>query len=154
ARAYQRALVCRPDLVAADFNLGVIFMQLDNRDGAIKAFGTVVERNPRHVAAHKNLAEVLLSSGRIDEWLAAFRRFEQHCPQALPLALVALEACHYSADFGALDRYLDGLRRERFVAASDAELADALEQRLYVLLYFDGEPGMRHRTAQTSARGA
>jgi predicted O-linked N-acetylglucosamine transferase (SPINDLY family) len=154
ARAYQRALVCRPDLVAADFNLGVIFTALQNWDGAVRAFRAVLERDPKHVAAHKNLAEALLASGRIDEWLAAFKRFEQQCPQALSLAVVALEACHYAADLAALDRYLDGLRREQFVAANDAELADALEQLLYLLLYFDVEPEMLHRMAQTYDRVA
>jgi predicted O-linked N-acetylglucosamine transferase (SPINDLY family) len=154
ARAYQRALVCRPDLVAADFNLGVIFMALGNYDGAMRAFGTVVERNPHHVAAHKNLGEALLASGYIDEWLKRFRRFEQACPDALPLAVQALEACHYAADFNGLDRYLEGLRRERFEAANNAELLDALEQLLYLLLYFDVEPEMLHRMARTYDRVA
>src|SRR5436309_173658 len=43
ARAYQRALVCRPDLIAADFNLGVIFTALGNWNAAIAAYGTVLE---------------------------------------------------------------------------------------------------------------
>ena len=154
ARAYQRALVCRPDLIAADFNLGVIFTALGNWDGAIAAYGTVLQRDPRHVAAHKNLGEVLLSAGRIDAWLAHFRRFEQQCPGVLPLALHALEASHYTADFASLDRYLEGLRHERFAAANDAELVDALEQLLYLLLYFDVEPEMLHRFAETYDRVA
>ena len=154
ARAYQRALVCRPDLIAADFNLGVIFTALGNWNGAIAAYGTVLERNPRHVAAHKNLGEVLLGAGRIDEWLAHFRRFEEQCPGVLPLALHALEASHYTADFARLDRYLEGLRHERFAAADDAELVDVLEQLLYLLLYFDVEPEMVHRFEQTYDRVA
>ena len=154
ARAYQRALVCRPDLIAADFNLGVIFTALGNGDGAIAAYTTVLERDPRHVAAHKNLGEVLLSAGRIDAWLRHFRRFEQQCPGVLPLALHALEASHYTADFAALDRYLEGLRHERFAAADDAELVDGLEQLLYLLLYFDVEPEMLQRFAETYDRVA
>jgi predicted O-linked N-acetylglucosamine transferase (SPINDLY family) len=154
ARAYQRAVVCRPDLVAADFNLGVIFTALGNVDGAVAAYGAVLARKPEHVAAHKNLGEVLLAAGRIDAWLAHFKRFEAQCPNALPLALHALEACHYLGDFAALERYLDGLRRERYVAADDAELADTLEQLLYLLLYFDVEPEMVHRLSQTYDRVA
>jgi len=154
ARAYQRALVCRPDLIAADFNLGVIFTALGNWDAAIAAYSTVIEREPRHVAAHKNLGEVLLSAGRIDAWLQHFRRFERQCPGVLPLALHALEASHYTADFASLDRYLEGLRHERFAAANDAELVDALEQLLYLLLYFDVEPEMVQRFAETYDRVA
>ena len=154
ARAYQRALVCNPQLIAADFNLGVIFTALGQGDAAIAAYTAVIERDPRHVAAHKNLGEVLLSAGRIDAWLAHFRRFEQQCPGVLPLALHALEASHYTADFASLDRYLEGLRHERFAAADDAELADALEQLLYLLLYFDVEPEMLRRFAETYDRVA
>jgi len=154
ARAYQRAVVCRPDLVAADFNLGVIFTALGNVDGAVAAYSAVLTRKPDHVAAHKNLGEVLLAAGRIDAWLTHFKQFEAHCPSALPLALHALEACHYLGDFAGLERYLDGLRRERYVAADDAELADALEQLLYLLLYFDVEPEMLHRLSQTYDRVA
>ena len=39
-----------------------------------------------------------------------FRRFEAHCPDALPLAVQALEVCQYLGDFAKLERYLDGLR--------------------------------------------
>jgi predicted O-linked N-acetylglucosamine transferase (SPINDLY family) len=149
ARAYQRALACDPQMIAADFNLGVLFTEAGNRDGAIAAFGEVLRRDPQHVAAHKNLCEALLAAGRIDAWLAAFRRFEQQCPDALPMAVQALEACHYSGDLAGVDRVLEGLRRERYVARDSAELADALEQLLYLLLYFDVEPGMLHRCAET-----
>ena len=48
-----------------------------------------------------------------------------------------------------LERYLDGLRKERFRARDAAELADALEQLLYLLLFFDVEPEMMLRFAQT-----
>jgi predicted O-linked N-acetylglucosamine transferase (SPINDLY family) len=149
ARSYQRALVCNPSLIAADFNLGVLFTELGNRDGALAAFGQVLAHDPRHVAAHKNLCEVLLGAGRIDAWLAQFRRFEQQCPAALALAVQALEACHYAGDFAGVERYLEGLRQERFGAANETELADALEQLLYLLLYFDVEPQMLHRFART-----
>jgi len=46
------------------------------------------------------------------------------------------------ADFPGLERYLDGLRRDDFKARSDAELLDSLEELLYLLLFFDVEPGM------------
>ncbi len=125
ARAYQRALAFRPDLVAADFNLGVLFQEQGATDAAIAAYDEVLAVDPGNVAAYKNLGEVLLAAGRIDALLANFRRFEAHCPEALPLAVQALEACHYGGDFPKLERYLDGLRHESFQAGDEAELVDA-----------------------------
>lgn len=137
ARAYQRALALRPDLTAAHFNLGVLFQAQGSADAAIAAYGEVLSADPGNVAAYKNLGEALLAAGRIDAWLANFRRFEARCPTALPLAVQALEACQHLGDFAALERYLDGLAQERFVADDDAQLVDSLEELLYLLLFFD-----------------
>ncbi len=92
---------------------------------------------------------MLLAAGRVDAFLANFRRFEARCPTALPLAVQALEACHYSGDFAKLERYIDGLRHERFKAGDDRELVDCLEELLYLLLYFDVEPDTPRRLALT-----
>ena len=139
-RAYQRALALSPELIAADFNIGVIFREQGRAQAAISAFEHVLTRDPRHVAAHKALAETLLGAGRIDDWLKAFDRFEAACPDALPLAVMALEACQYRGDFAGLDRYLERLERDEFRAAGDTELADCLEELLYLLLFFDVDP--------------
>ena len=142
ARAYQRALTFAPAMVEADFNLGVLFQQQGNAQAALAAYRTVLAADPTHVAAYKNIGEVLLASGQIDAWLANFRTFERRCPDALPLAVYALEACQHMADFPNLERYLDGLRRDDFKARGDAELLDCLEELLYLLLFFDVEPAM------------
>ena len=92
---------------------------------------------------------MLLAAGRIDAWLANFRRFEAQCPDALPLAVQALVACQYHGDFAELERYLDGLRHERFAARNEAELVDCLEELLYLLLFFDVEPALLEHFAQT-----
>jgi protein O-GlcNAc transferase len=139
-RAYQRALVLNPELYAADFNIGVIFREQGRADAAIKAFEQVLGREPRHVPAHKALAETLLGARRLDEWFRAFDRFEAACPDALPMAVLALEACQYRADFAALDRYIDRLRQDEFKPSSETELADCLEELLFLLLYFDVDP--------------
>ncbi|MDQ2963710.1 MAG: tetratricopeptide repeat protein, partial [Pseudomonadota bacterium] len=136
-RAYQRALALDPELFAADFNIGVIFREQRRPDAAIRAFEHVLARDPSHVPAHKALAETLLSARRLDEWLKAFDRFEAACPDALPMAVAALEACQYRADFAALDRYLDRLRQDAFKPSNETELADCLEELLFLLLYFD-----------------
>ena len=140
ARAYQRALTFAPTMVEADFNLGVLFQQQGNAQAALGAYRTVLAADPVHATAYKNVGEVLLASGQIDAWLANFRVFEQRCPNALPLAVYALEACQHMADFQSLERYLDGLRRDDFKARDDAELLDSLEELLYLLLFFDVEP--------------
>lgn len=153
--AYQRALVLAPRLVAADFNLGVIFQEQGATAAAIAAYETVLTADPVNVAAYKNLGEVLLASGRDEEFVAHFRRFEQHCPDALALVVQALEAYQILGDFAQLDRYLDGLARGRFTAADDAERVDAFEELLFQLLYFDVAPEMLHdlaRTYDTAAR--
>jgi predicted O-linked N-acetylglucosamine transferase (SPINDLY family) len=151
ARAYQRALVFDPRFADAHFNLGVLFTEQGHPAAAVSAWQAVLDRDPRRVAAWRNLGEALLAAGRIDEWLANFRRFEAQCPNALPLAVHALEACHYAADQSGLERYLDGLRHERFQAADAHELVDALEELAYLLLFFDAEPEMPYRFARTYA---
>jgi len=136
-RSYQRALALDPNLIAADFNIGVILRERGRPEEAVKAFEQVLAREPRHVPAHKALAETLLGMRRIDDWLKAFDRFEAACPNALPLAVLALHACQYRADFARLDRYLDRLANDEFQPTSEAELADCLEELLFLLLYFD-----------------
>ena len=149
ARAYQRALAFRPDFAAAHFNLGVLFQEQGMTDGAITAYQEVIAAEPSNVAAYRNIGEVLLASGRIDAYIENFKRFEARCPGALPLAVQALVACQHMADFPRLERYLEGLGRERFAARSETELVDALEELLYLLLYFDVDPSMLAQFAHT-----
>ena len=139
-RAYQRALAFNPELIAADFNIGVILQEQGRTDAAIAAFEQVLARDPRHVPAHKTLGDTLLAARRIDDWLRVFKRFETNCPQALSLAVQALEVYQYRGDFAGLDRYLDRLRQDEFKPESETDLADCLEQLLFLLLYFDIEP--------------
>ena len=138
--AYRRALALAPDLTAAGYNAGVVLRELGRPDAAVAAFECVIGQDPAHVAAHNALCETLHERGRIDDWLRAFRRFEASCPNALPLAVQALEACQYQADFTALGRYLDRLRHGEFKPSSDTELVDCLETLLFLILYFDVEP--------------
>jgi len=148
-QAYQRALVLRPDFASACFNLGVLFQQQGRQDAAIAAYRQAVALNPHDAAAYKNLGEVLYAAGRIDAWLANFRVFEKHCPTSLSLAAQALEVSQLIGDHERLDRYLDGLRLEKFPADDELALVDALEELLFLLLNFDVEPQMLHRFATT-----
>jgi predicted O-linked N-acetylglucosamine transferase (SPINDLY family) len=147
--AYQRAMVLQPDFAAACFNLGVLFQQQGRVAAAIAAYRQALTLNPRDAAAYKNLGEVLFAAGRVDAWLANFRVFETQCPASLSLAVQALEVCQLTGDHEKLDRYLDGLRREKFPANDELELVDALEELLFLLLNFDVEPEMLLKVAST-----
>ena len=142
ARAYERALALRPDLIAAGFNLGVIYGERGDDAAAAAVFSKVLQRAPDHAGAYKALAATLLASGRIEAWFANFDQFEQHCPGHFTLAVHALEICAYRGDFARLDHYLDRLRRERLVADGPAEMVDAVQELLYLLHFFDVEPDL------------
>jgi predicted O-linked N-acetylglucosamine transferase (SPINDLY family) len=152
--AYCRALALAPELTAAGYNAGVVLRELGRSDAAVAAFECVIERDSAHVAAHNALCETLHESGRIDDWLRAFRRFEMNCPDALPMAVQALEACQYLADFAAVDRYLDRLRRGECKPADDTELVDCLETLLFLILYFDIQPVDARALYETYAAAA
>jgi len=149
ARSYRYAGAFDPSFVDAAFNLAVLKQQEGQAEAAIEMYRQVVERDPKRDAAWKNLGEVFREEGRIDEWLANFRRFEIACPSSLLLAVQALEVCQFQADFAKLDRVIDGLRQERYRAASETQLVDALEELLYLLLFFDVEVDVVHRFART-----
>ena len=124
-RAYQRALTFKPDFTAANFNLGALFHEQGATKAAVDAYESVLKAEPANAAAYRYLGEVLFGAGRIEAWLANFKRFERHCPDALSLAAQALVACQYLADFPRLEGYLEGLRSERFVPATKTICATA-----------------------------
>jgi len=139
-RAYQRAHAFDPALVAAEFNIGGVLQEQGRNDAAVRTFESVLARDPGHVLAYKALGDSLLAERRIDEWLAVFARFERARPRAVSLVAWALEACQYRADFPAIERFLERLRRQDFVAEDDVDLADSMEQILFLMHYFDLEP--------------
>lgn len=141
ARAYRRALALAPDLVAATFNLGVVRQEERAYDAAIAAYEAVLRSEPKHSAAYKNLGEVLFAAGSFDAWCANFRRFEANCPDALSLAVQALEVLQYQGEFAQIDRYIARLERGEFRADDESEFVDDVEQLLYLLLFFDVAPG-------------
>jgi predicted O-linked N-acetylglucosamine transferase (SPINDLY family) len=109
----------------------------------------VLRLDATHVAAYKNLGETLFAAGRFDAWRENFLRFETHCPDALALAVQALEVSQWHGDFARVGRYLDGLSRGAFRAADETELVDCLEELLYLLLFFDVAPEHMLRLART-----
>ena len=152
ARAYQHALAFRPDLTAADFNLGALFQRARRgRRARSLAYENVLKAEPDERRRVSRISAKCCSApGGSTAWLANFRRFEASCPDALALAVQALEACQHRGDF-ARRRPLS--RRACAPSASGAgdalELCDNLEQLLYLLLFFDVEPAVIFRFAQT-----
>ena len=149
SRSYQHALAFDPGMVDADFNLGVLFQHENRMANALAAFQRVLARDPKRAAAWKNLGEVLYAGGKMREWAASHKQFEKHCPDALLLAVQSLELHQLQGDFAAVERVLDGLRQERYRAADDNTLVDALEELLYLLLFFDIDLATVHRFART-----
>ena len=149
ARAYRQALAIAPDLQAAHFNLGVVHQEERADDAAIAAYEAVLRLDARHIEAYRNLGEVLFAAGRFDAWRDNFLRFEANCPNALALAVQALEVAQWHGDFAGVGRYLDGLKREEFRPADEFELVDCLEQLLYLLLFFDVAPEQMLALART-----
>lgn len=148
-QSYRQAMAFDPKFADAVFNLGVLFQQRDRPRLAREMYARTLAIDPKRESAWKNLGEMLRERGDIAGWAANFRRFEAACPDSLLLAVQALEVCQFHADFARLDRYLDGLRQERYRASSETALVDALEELLYLLLFFDVAPGDVHRFART-----
>ncbi|HEV8502734.1 MAG TPA: tetratricopeptide repeat protein [Casimicrobiaceae bacterium] len=143
ARAYRRALDIMPSLVDAHFNLGIVFDQLDEADPAITALEYVLKRQPQRADAHRALLDILSRRNRGSEWMRAFLRFEASCPDALGLVANALEYYQYMGDFARVQTYVERLSRDEFKPANELDLVDSLEQLLYLMLFFDIDPGVQ-----------
>jgi protein O-GlcNAc transferase len=154
SRSYQHALAFDPGLVDADFNLGVLFQHEGLMSNALTAYQRVLAAEPTRAAAWKNVGEILYNAGRARDWAASHRRFEAKCPESLLLAVQSLEFYQLKGDFAGVERVLDGLRLERYKVDDDNTLVDALEELLYLLLFFDIDPGTIHRFAQTYDKAA
>jgi predicted O-linked N-acetylglucosamine transferase (SPINDLY family) len=145
----ERVVTLAPMDVDARFNLGAVRQRSGAHGAAVTAYTAVLAADRTHVAAYKNLGETLFAAGRYEEWFANFGRFEANCPDALPMLVQGLEACHYQADFRRFGAFLDRIIAGRFVVQDDMELVDCLEQLLYLLLFFDVAPDAMLRLART-----
>lgn len=140
ASAFEAAANLDPKLEPALFNAGVANAALRRMDRAAAFLERLLGHAPRHVLGHRALCDLLREAGRYGEWLAAFRRFEAACPDAMSLAAQGLEAHQYLGDPAAQQRYLDGIASGRFRPLDTEDEIYALEQLLYLLLFFDIDP--------------
>jgi len=73
--AYRRALELKPDYVAANANLGLLYLtQLGDAGRAQRYFERAIEVDPGAVAAQANLGLALQEQGRLDAALAHYER--------------------------------------------------------------------------------
>lgn len=73
-RCLENAVFYEPDYEIAYGKLGLYYSRLDEAEKSEQAFRTAVRLNPRRAQNHANLSWILLSSGRLDEAEAAYRR--------------------------------------------------------------------------------
>jgi tetratricopeptide (TPR) repeat protein len=84
--AYGRALVLRPDYLAARYNLALALQAMQRLPEAEAEYLRVLTIDPAHVESHHNLGNVLKALGRLPEAEAAYRQALALRPQ-YPLAL-------------------------------------------------------------------
>ena len=157
ARAYQRALAFDPDLVAADFNLGVLFQQQGAPTRRSPRTGNVLARDPGARRRVQEPGRDAARRGRIDDWRGQFPPLRGELPDALPLAVQALEVLPaHRGDFAAARALPRRLAARAVPRGDETELVDCLEELLYLLLFFDVEPrshaASRRRTTRPRAR--
>ncbi|MEX0676319.1 MAG: tetratricopeptide repeat protein [Pirellulales bacterium] len=85
---FRQALQRDANLVAAQYNLGLVCEQQQDWAGALAAFAEVVRLKPELAEAHAILGNLLQTLGRLDEAIASFRT----ATRARPL----LMAAHYN----------------------------------------------------------
>ena len=152
--SYQLALLFSAGYIDAIFNLGVLYHERDDINAAASCYRRVLSLAPDHVLSYKNLGEIYLAAGQVTDWLNNFLRFERHCPNAMPLAVYALEAVLHLGNLGRIDHYLEGIIQERFTPKDEIELIDCLEQLLYLFLFFDIDPEHLHAFYKTYDKAA
>jgi tetratricopeptide (TPR) repeat protein len=126
ARAYQRALLFRPDFFAAHFNLGVLFQEQRMTDAAI-GLRRSARGGSRNVSAYKNLAKCCsLPAGSMLS--SPTSRDSRALSHALPLAVQAPSRASIRVTSRSSTATLEGIRHDRFVLRSAGGTTDALEE--------------------------
>lgn len=74
----RQLLMANPRLVQAHFLMGLIALELQDRQVAQQAFGSVTSLQPEHAAAWAQLAKLLVEEGQIDRAENALKQAEQH----------------------------------------------------------------------------
>jgi tetratricopeptide (TPR) repeat protein len=89
--ANTRALAVKPDLVQAQFNLGLGHLYLGHPDELVGCFEKVIAAEPQNAAGHYYLAVGQLAQGRVDDARASLQRAQALGYQPPPEFLRALD---------------------------------------------------------------
>jgi tetratricopeptide (TPR) repeat protein len=73
-RYLYAALVLRSDSPGVHANLGGVFRNMGDQEGAIRYFRAALQIDPNYAKAHKALGQILAKHGKVDEALAAYDR--------------------------------------------------------------------------------
>ena len=130
----------RPDLVAADFNLGVLFQEQGATDAAVAAYEAVLKADPATSRRTRISVKCCSRAGR-------YRRVARELPplrDALPECAAARGAgarsLSVSGDFAGSTLSRRAWRAIASWRATTSSCVDCLEELLYLLLYFDVAP--------------
>ncbi|CAN5316891.1 hypothetical protein BH11PSE11_BH11PSE11_37980 [soil metagenome] len=131
--AYGRALSINPRLTQAQFNLGLVLQKQNQFDLAVRHFQAALAIAPDYAEAFDHLFALLRRLGRIEDWLAAFRQFEQLGNKPDWFFFAGLSVCRYLGDFAREQKYLDAMAAHKF---KDGEI-EMLHGLLALVQYFD-----------------
>ncbi len=82
--ALERAVAADPADAEAHYLLGLALFRGGEPESAIPSFELAVQLDPEHASAHYNLGTVLRLTGRVEEGMAAMRRFQELQAQERP----------------------------------------------------------------------
>ena len=114
---------------------------------------------PPSVPSHRSSRTIQSTSWRTKPWRSAPRAgqvdaalancsLRANCPEALALCRSGVEVLQHRGDYASLDRYLDGLRQERFCAGNESSCAMKWTAAVSAA-FLDIEPSVIFRFAPT-----
>ena len=141
-RHAREALQLDPDLLAAQYLLGVAAMRRHDIPAAESAFRTVLERNPRAAAAQIQLAKLQLAQGEPAKAIETVDRLKDDVPATLDAALVLVRSLRAQGDVVRAERELSSA-----LAKAPGETLLLVEQGYLALQRRDTAAARRARDA-------
>jgi len=135
--AYRQALDADPNHVDSKFNLAAIAQDEGAFDAAIDGYRQVLAARPELPDTYVQLGACLQQSGRIEAWIENFRRYQERCPESLPMAVYGLEVSMAMGEPDAHARWSARILAGEFPARDADEHTANWEQLLFLLLHVD-----------------
>jgi tetratricopeptide (TPR) repeat protein len=143
AGSVQKAIALKPDLPAAQYNLGRILQALGRHDEAIAAYLTGLTLRPDDFEAHNNIGTILRTLKRYDDAIAHYKRALMLRPDYVEAYLNLGNALQLSGRLGgAINNYQKAIALHPNLAEAHMNLGTALH-----LAGRDEEACRRHTAA-------